>query len=187
MGYILIEVFFFVQRLHWLLPGRSTSLYLPENELVISMHARHKRQASKEGDCGPVHSPMNISRPPEQKHKQKQKKSNQNQTNTKHNQKPNTKKTSNTKPRHERITTRLEKLVAMASCVPCTASASKQSKTSKTNTNSRWPPEVRESNKSPCRNPGSDPGDHKVNGYERGDVESLVLGLFVTSKLVSLL
>ena len=31
----------------WLSPGRSTSLYLPENELVISMHARHKRQPAE--------------------------------------------------------------------------------------------------------------------------------------------
>ena len=128
----------------WLSPGRSTSWYLPENELVISMHARHKRQASKEGDCGPVHSSMSIPRPRLQKHKTKAK-PNQNQTNTKQNQKPNTKKTTNTKPGHEGILTRLEKwlrhLVCHALYWP-----SKQSKTSKRNTKSRWPPEVRESN-----------------------------------------
>ena len=66
-------IFVFRPTPSWLSPGRSTSLYLPENELVIRMHVRQRRRASKEGDCGPVHSPMSTPRPHEQKHETKSK------------------------------------------------------------------------------------------------------------------
>ena len=86
---ILMYIFFPVQRLHGL-PGRSTSLYLPENELVVCMHVRQRRRALKESDCGPVHSPMSTPRPHNQKHKTKSKTKTK-QEQTKQSQKLNTK------------------------------------------------------------------------------------------------
>ena len=68
----------------WLSPRRSTSLYLPEAELVNYVYGRQGEKATKKSDCGPVHSPMkshgneNINNTQTKKHsknqQQKQKK-----------------------------------------------------------------------------------------------------------------
>ena len=83
--------FFFRPTPSWLSPGRSTSLYLPENEFVIRMHVRQRRRASKEGDSEPVQSPMSIPRPHKQKHETKSK------TKTKQKAKPKQNKTKQNK------------------------------------------------------------------------------------------
>ena len=70
------------------------------------MHVRQGRRATKEGSCGPVHSPMSIPRPHEQNTKQQTKPKPQKEQTHKHKNQQTKKKTTE-KTGHEGIAIRL--------------------------------------------------------------------------------